>query len=244
MSSVPPVDERDQLAAEFALGVLERGERAQAERLVSEDSTFAALVEWWHERLAPLLDEIAPTEPGSELWARINAALDGSAAPRASNVVSIERALRRWKGVAATMTAVAAALLLFVAIPRPAPLAPPAPTARGAEPAPMTAAIADRGATSFMVAWSPGDRSLMVMPATVSPVANHSHELWLIPAGGKPISLGVVNAAKPLRMTMPASMAAQLIGSATLAVSAEPEGGSPTGQPTGPVIGSGKLESV
>ena len=241
MSSVPPIDERQQWAAEFALGVLEGADRASAARLASEDDAFAALVAQWHERLAPLLDEIAPAEPGPELWTRINAALDG-AGERSSNVVPIERALRRWQGIAAAMTAVAAALLLFVALPRPAPLTPsPATVTR---PAPMTAAIADKGATSFLVAWSPGERSLMVMPAAVRPVAKHSHELWLIPAGGKPISLGVISAARSQRIAMPAEMAAKLIGSATLAVSAEPEGGSPTGQPTGPVIGSGKLQTV
>ena len=240
MSSLPPFDERDQLAAEYALGVIDGPARDEAVRLAAGDPSFAALVAQWHERLAPLLDEIAPAEPGPELWARINAALDSSG-DRAANVVPIERALRRWQGIAAAMTAVAAALLLFVALPRPAPLAPPAAVA---QPAVMTASIADNGATSFLVAWSPGERSLMVMPAAVSPVANHSHQLWLIPAGGKPISLGVISAAKPLRMAMPAEMVAKLIGSATLAVSAEPEGGSPTGQPTGPVIGSGKLQTV
>ena len=236
---MPPFDERDQLAAEYALGVLDGADRANAARLASEDDAFAALVAQWHERLAPLLDEIAPARPGPDLWMRINAALDGG--DRTSNIVPIERALRRWQGIAAAMTAVAAALLLFVALPRPAPLAPPAAVA---QPAVMTASIADKGATSFVVAWSPSERSLMVMPAAVSPVANHSHQLWLIPAGGKPISLGVISAARPLRMAMPAEMIAKLIGSATLAVSAEPEGGSPTGQPTGPVIGSGKLQTV
>lgn len=242
MSSLPPFDARDQLAAEYALGVLDRAERANAERLAAEDANFSALVAWWHGRLVPLLDEIAPTEPGPDLWTRINAALDGDGA-RATNVVSIERSLRRWRGIAATMTAVAAALLLFVALPSPAPIAPP-PSPAMTQPGPMTAAIGDKGATSFLIAWSPGDRNLMVMPAAVSPVANHSHQLWLIPAGGQPISLGVISAAKPLRMAMPANMAAQLTGSATLAVSAEPEGGSPTGQPTGPVIGSGQLHNV
>ena len=239
MSVLPPFDERDRLAAEYALGVLDGADRANAARLANEDGAFAALVAQWHEQLAPLLDEIAPAEPGPALWTRINAALD--AGERTSNIVPIERALRRWQGIAAAMTAVAAALLLFVALPRPAPLAPPTAVA---QPAVMTASIADKGATSFLVAWSPDERSLMVMPAAVSPVAKHSHELWLIPAGGKPVSLGVISAAKPLRMAMPAEMVAKLIGSATLAVSAEPEGGSPTGQPTGPVIGSGKLQTV
>ena len=60
MSSVPPFDERSQLAAEYALGVLDGADRANAARLANEDDAFAALVAQWHERLAPFLDEIAP----------------------------------------------------------------------------------------------------------------------------------------------------------------------------------------
>ena len=241
MTDAVPQDERDALAAEYALGVLDGAARAEAEALAKLDPAFAAAVTRWHERFAPLLDEIAAVEPGPALWARINAALDASG-ERADNVVSIERSLKRWKGLAATMTGIAAALLVVVALPRPAPIAPvvlvqPAAT--------MTAAIAaDGGTKSFLVSWSPTDRSLVVMPADVSPVAHHSHQLWLIPEGGKPISLGVISAGHPARMVMPQALAARLIGSATLAVSAEPEGGSPTGQPTGPVIGSGKLTTV
>ena len=245
MTDTVSLDERDALAAELALGVLDGDARAEAVALAAREDAFAAAVAAWHERLAPLLDEIAAVEPGPALWNRINAALDASG-ERADNVVSIERALRRWKGIAATMGAIAAALLVVVALPRPTPIAPIAPTPVVIQQAStMTAAIAaEGGAKSFLVSWSPTDHSLMVLPAAVSPVAHHSHQLWLIPVGGKPISLGVISADRPARIAMPAEMAARIDGTATLAVSAEPEGGSPTGQPTGPVIGSGKLQTV
>jgi anti-sigma-K factor RskA len=38
------------------------------------------------------------------------------------------------------------------------------------------------------------------------------------------------------------AMARELHSGATLAISVEPAGGSPTGSPTGPVVASGKLE--
>ena len=249
MTSVPPFDKREQLAAEQALGVLDGADRTRAERLIADDAGFAARVEWWHERLAPLLDDIAAVSPSPELWVRINAALDNARdgandgeGARATNVIPIERALRRWKGLATAFGAIAAALAVVLVLPdAQTPL--PAPSA--ATPAPMTAAIAAAGATpSFTLAYSPADRSLTVIPAAVSPVAGHSHELWVIPQGGKPIALGVIDAAKPMRMTMPAAMAPHMTGTSTLAVSAEPLGGSPTGQPTGPVIGSGQLQTV
>lgn len=242
MTDILPSDERDQFAAEFALGVLDADDRARAYRLISSDPHFAAEVTSWQERLAPLLGEIVPVDPGPALWERINRALDASG-EREENVVDIQRALRRWKGVAAAMTAVAAALLVMLALPRPAPLAP-APGAVERTPA-MTASItADGGAKSFLITWSPTTRKLVVLPAAVAPVPGHSHQLWLISAGGKPISLGVIDAARPMQMPLTPSLAARLVGSSTLAVSAEPQGGSPTGQPTGPVIGSGALRPV
>ena len=242
MTDTVPLDERDALAAELALGVLDGEARAEAVALAKRDDGFAAAVAAWYERLAPLLDEIAAVEPGPALWTRINAALDASG-ERTDNVVSIERALKRWKGIAAAASAIAAALLVVVALPRPASIVPAPVVVQQATT--MTAAIAtEGGAKSFLLSWSPSDHSLMVMPADVHAVANHSHQLWLIPEGGAPISLGVISADHAARMAMPAQMAAKLIGSATLAVSAEPEGGSPTGQPTGPVIGSGKLQTV
>lgn len=240
MTSSAPFDKREQLAAEQALGVLDGADRLRAERMMAEDGDFAARVIWWQERLSPLLDDIAAVAPGPQLWARINAALDADT-ERPSNVVPIERALRRWKGVSATLGAIAAALAVVLILPEP-----PVPAPVGVEaPAPMTASIAAEGAQpSFVLAYAPTDHSLTVMPAAVSPVAGHSHQLWLIPDGGKPISLGVIDASKPMRMAMPSAMAARMIGTATLAVSAEPLGGSTTGQPTGPVIGSGKLQAV
>ena len=242
MTDPVPLDERDALAAELALGVLDGNARAAAVALAERDDAFAAAVAAWHERLAPLLDEIGAVEPGPALWIRINAALDASG-ERADNVVSIERSLKRWKGIAAAMSAIAATLLVMVALPRPAPIASTPVVVLQAST--MTAAIAaEGGAKSFLLSWSPTDRSLMVLPAAVSPVAHHSHQLWLIPEGGKPISLGVISADHPARIAMPAAMAARIDGTVTLAVSAEPEGGSPTGQPTGPVIGSGKLHTV
>lgn len=239
MSSNPPFDKHEQLAAEYALGVLAGADRVRAQRLEAENPVFADRVQWWNDRLSPLLDDIAAVEPGPALWIRINAALDGEAT---SNVVPIERALKRWKQATAALSAIAAALLVVLVLPsRETAFPPPAIEA----PAPMTASIAAEGATpSFTLAYSPADRGLTVMPAAVSPVAGHSHELWVIPEGGKPIALGVIDAARPSRMTMPVEMAPHMNGRSTLAVSAEPLGGSPTGQPTGPIIGSGKLAAV
>ena len=69
-------------------------------------------------------------------------------------------------------------------------------------------------------------------------------ELWLIPADGKPRPLGLLSADRSVTIAVPADLAALTIRNAVLAVSLEPPGGSPTGQPTGPVIAQGKLTNL
>jgi anti-sigma-K factor RskA len=68
--------------------------------------------------------------------------------------------------------------------------------------------------------------------------AQKSFELWAI-AGGPPKPLGLVSATPGKPLVVPASA----VGAAgtVLAVSLEPEGGSPTGLPTGPVLFQGKV---
>jgi len=63
----------------------------------------------------------------------------------------------------------------------------------------------------------------------------------VIPAGGKPRSLGIMGSRKQMHMRLADELATLLQQGATIAVSIEPRGGSPTGKPTGPVVASGAL---
>ena len=53
-----------------------------------------------------------------------------------------------------------------------------------------------------------------------------------------------ITAAQQSQISVPRPLAEFLQAEATLAVSLEPPGGSPTGQPTGPVIAAGKLQKI
>ena len=75
------------------------------------------------------------------------------------------------------------------------------------------------------------------MPADPS----HAHELWVIPEGGKPHSLGTMARGRQMHMRLADALAQLLQQGATIAISVEPPGGSPTGAPTGPVVASGAL---
>lgn len=65
----------------------------------------------------------------------------------------------------------------------------------------------------------------------------HAHELWLIVGDAAPVSLGLLGQTTTVALHLAPE-------GAVLAVSLEPAGGSPTGQPTGPVIAMGKLEKA
>ena len=80
---------------------------------------------------------------------------------------------------------------------------------------------------------------LAVEPLQMAPATGKSHELWAVAGNAKPVSLGLVT--RDRRSLARLGADALRDPSLTLAVSVEPEGGSPTGQPTGPVVYTGKL---
>ena len=240
-------NERDLLAAEFALGLLEGEERVNAERLLASDAAFAGEVADWHERLSPLLDEVAPVQPDPALWQRINSALDEAGRP--SNVHQLKRRLTLWRGYSAAVSAVAAALLLVIAFDafsvRPEVKSDGAAVQRPqAAPVLVANVAAEDRSAAIIVSIDPSGRSLLVSPAVITPDPGHDHQLWLIPASGTPRSLGLIAGGAPHRLPVPPPLLGQFRHDATIAISVEPVGGSPTNLPTGPVVASGKLTAI
>lgn len=233
MSSQPPSDDRRDLAAEYSLGLLTGSELAQARTLLADDPEFRAEVAGWTARLSPLLDEVQPAEPPKRLWPAIAAATGGAI----DNVVALRRRVNVWRGISVGMTALAASLAVVLLQPTPQP-----PVQSPA--APMVAMVSDEGKTMTVVAnWDPDDRQLVLAMAGDMPEdPGKAHELWVIPQGGTPRSLGTMADRPMSRMELAETLADLLSQGATIAISVEPPGGSPTGAPTGPVIASGTLE--
>lgn len=238
-------DEPDLLAAEYALGLLDGRERARAEILIASDPDFRDRAARWLRRLAPLLDEVEAASPPPGLWTRIEAAIaPGAASPAVSerisgsNVHVLRRRVGLWRGYSAAATALAASLALFLVTRPPAETPAPQPA-----PAPLVAMMEAEGSPAKLVAtYDPASRMLLVAPAAgVEAVAGHSHELWLIPADGKPRPVGLLEPGAPRRMAIPAALSGEVKAEVTLALSVEPAGGSPSGQPTGPIVAAGKL---
>jgi anti-sigma-K factor RskA len=69
-------------------------------------------------------------------------------------------------------------------------------------------------------------------------------ELWLIEGDAAPVSLGVLPEAPQARVPLDRALAARIAAGALLAISDEPEGGSPTGAPTGAVLAAGPVQEI
>lgn len=217
--------EDELLAAELALGVLAGEGRAAAERRAGRDAQFAALVADWQARLAPWAEAIPDAAPPAHVWDTIAAELP--APPRRAG---LWQNLAFWRGFALASGVLAAACigaLIYLSTLSPAP--------------PLVALISGGGHHHFVATVDAKRASIAVVPAAFSADPTRVPELWLIPPGGKPHPLGLLRGDREVTIAIPPELAGDAVRNATLAVSLEPPGGSPTGQPTGPVIGTGKL---
>ena len=233
----PELPDDEALAAEHALGVLTARERADAERRMASDPAFAAEVAAWRLRLAPLVESVEAVAPPAGLWPQIERRLAAN-----DNTAGVARRLRFWRSATMGSMAVAAASLAavaFLAARPPEIITRPPPPMR-----PMMDArlMSDGGQPLFLAAYDPMRKSILVaslVPPGADP--NHSHELWLIPADGKPRSLGLIEPGASTAMPMSEPMAAMTVEGASLAVSVEPLGGSKQDGPSGPLAAVGKL---
>lgn len=230
--------DREALAAEHALNVLAGSEGAEARKMETRDGTFAGEVARWRGRLASLFDEVEAVLPPGDVWNKIEVVTHPGHA--ASNVVALRRTANRWRAMAVGMTALAASLG-WVIIRQPQTAPPPVVQAQGA---PLVAMLGDSDKQMKVVAsWDPAGRQLVVAVAGDMPVdPSHAHELWVIPAGGEPRSLGTMPPVRKMHMQLADALAQLLKQGATIAISVEPPGGSPSGKPTGPVVVSGSLD--
>jgi len=232
---IAPEDESRVLAAEYVLGVLSAEERHAVETRMAEQASFAREVAEWEERLGGMASYVGAATPPVQTWLRIQASLGEqlSAAPRPT---SIWQSLTFWRGLSlgsSVLAAACVAALVYVGTRLPPQVAR----------TPMLATLtgAKTKMPNFVAAIGADGRSLTIVPAALLTTDKRSMELWLIPQGGKPASLGLISAGQPVQLNLPPELLKHVGTGATLAVSLEPPGGSPTGQPTGEVIAHGNL---
>jgi anti-sigma-K factor RskA len=219
------------IAAEYVLGVLDAAERREVERRLAREPGLASEVALWEERLSGLADAVAPVAPSDAVWSRIERATGTVARPP-----SVWQSLTFWRSFAIASAALAAASIAALTYIGLVP---------GARMPLMATLSGSAGQPNFVASVATTGNTLVIMPAALLTNDPRAYELWLIPTGEtRPRPLGLIQPGQPIRLDIPSDLAGRVTPDATLAVSLEPPGGSPTGLPTGPVIAAGKLTNM
>lgn len=214
---------QDRLAAEYVVGTLHGAARRRFERLMLAYPTLCEAVHGWERQLNAFTASLPEEQPPKRVWKRIR-----------TRIGPTRRPLGEWLGwpvAAFTATAAAAVMAVYLVMAVPTPQAN------------YVAIIADNAAEPIWTVTADPEDGAMTISA-VGPVdapKSKALELWLMPpaSGDKPRSLGLLPEEGSRQFALPVD-AARAAG-AGLAVSVEPPGGSPTGQPTGPVVYQARL---
>lgn len=202
----------DLLAAEYALGTLRGAARRSFERRRQREPFVDRRVSAWEERFALLALRLKPVAPSAGLWPAIERRIGGGTRSA-------------WRALAAAVALVAVLGFGWIVWQE---LRPPQATAEFAGAAGETLWHVELAAR--------GDRLEVAAIGTVRVPDARARELWALPEGGAPVSLGLMPASGAARLALDSRQRAALAAAANIAVSDEPEGGSPTGAPTGEVL--------
>lgn len=226
----------DVVAAEFVLGVLTEAERADAARRVDTDRQFAMRVAAWQERFSGMNDAYGETEPPADAWNRIEDQLFRFDPTQKVPNAGLWTSLVFWRALAISAFAMVAVLSVAFLM-RDAP--------RVVVPGPeLVASLSASDSDAAFVALRLSDGTLQVTSFGAPPPEGRDLELWAIAGDSAPVSLGLLAADGAVTAVLPGGIADLDPSQLTLAVSVEPQGGSPTGQPTGPVVAVGKLKKI
>ncbi|ALN57140.1 anti-sigma factor [Lysobacter yananisis] len=236
----------DVQAGEYVLGVLDERERRLAELRVETDPAFARLVGDWQRRLAALIEEIEPVAAPAQLWPRLRVRL-GWSPVQGERPRGLWHSAGFWRGAAAAAAALAVVAWWSGRAPTPAPVAPPLadkpPLMIEHQPAfPVTRLARDDGSAGWLASIDLRHAKVMTMavPTPEDPQGRVA-ELWLIPKGEAPRSLGLISTEWADSLKVSPEALSKLAAGATLAITLEPPGGAPHGVPTGPIVAKGNI---
>lgn len=211
------------LAAEYVLGLLSDEElRAFELRLVSERN-LRDLVEAWQVHFSDLAEEVPERAPPASVWKAIEARLFTQEQPFWRRLL-VGRAF-----LGAALAGLFALAVVQLGWLEPEPVAP------------LTAELAsETQGPVARIELDPDTGRVAAELIALFPEEGRARELWLIQGENAPVSLGLLAPGQVVALTVPDALRPALAG-ALLAISDEPEGGSPTGQPTGAVLAAGPI---
>lgn len=244
----PEGSDPDMLAGEMALGVLEGEALAEAQRRMA-DRAFAEQVAWWRNRLGALSEQASAVAPSDGVWRAIDLQLDADGHQGADvhrlRTPRERHGPSRWSIATALggLAAAAAAVVIYLSTPVPEPVLPPVGV-----PAAGTVLIAqlqgEDGNMRLASVLDPASGRLTLSIAGLAAEAGTSPELWVVPEGGAPVSLGLIPQAGSAERSLSPEQAELLIPGATLAVTFEDEATAPHDAPTPPIVLAGTLDRV
>jgi len=247
----------DQLAASYALGTLRGGARRRFETLARDNAPLRAAALIWQSRLASVAELQPELAPSPAVWKRIEnlVSADQQAramqAARAASQAPVSAPASRWwsslgwwrgataAGAFATMIAVVTGLSLTQHLN--SQVRELSAQLSQTPDIQYVAVLADGKATaSMLVTFDPKNKKLVLKRvSSFQAQPGKSLELWALPPGAAPRSLGVLADQPVMQLTATESGLREV---PMLAITLEPQGGVPPGSgPTGPLLFKGAL---
>ncbi|MEY2342066.1 anti-sigma factor [Acidithiobacillus sp. IBUN Pt1247-S3] len=217
----------EQMAAAYVIGSLRGRARLRFARLLQQDIVLAQMVERWEDALLPALLPARAQSAPARVWHGIQAQLPKTRLARETSRHTARAAQLPWWRRLALWQGVSAALAVAIVVTWLWPSAPQMP---------MLAVVNNsQGQATWVFHASAHHMRLVTLRHTVIP-ADKSLQLWAIVPGKKPVSMGLLPMQAGETPILPAPDDMNLSHARLLAVTMEPAGGSPTGQPTGPIL--------
>ncbi len=254
----------DQLAARNAVGALRGGARRRLEAHSRQSALVRARILLWQERMASMMElplsTTSSATPSPNVWKRIENSLQSlptrvmQSSPLLlqlqNSMDRLTKHLAWWRAGAALagITAVVGGLVSLQSTQsnelrgqQIAQLEKQLQQQTAQQQVQYVAVLADeKSNASVLVTFDPGKNRLVLQRVGgYTEAADKSLQLWALPPGQAPQSLGVMGGDKVLKLT---AAEAQIRNAPTLAISLEPKGGVPSSTgPTGPVLFKGAL---
>ena len=218
-------ERRRALAADYAIGLMPPTARKRFEHLLQDDAPLRAELARWNTHLSQLTEPLVEQPVPDHVWQAIVARIE----PQTLHVPA-RRPFWSWVRLSALACSLLIALTVGLLYNRDSVQYKATLLSGTAQPGLSIEAHSDY---------------LAVRPLELAAVdGGRSLELWAIPVEGKPVSLGLIPRDGDGRIVLSQSQQQLIRIPVVLAVSLEPQGGSPTGQPTGPVLYQGPLASL
>ncbi len=231
------------LAAEYVLGTMKGGARRRFNEYLLDNRALREEVVKWEAHFTPLTEAIPPIAPPARVWSAIEARtikkqtqlsagnLKQNAAESSASKGLFQN-INFWRNWGLGASALAASLLVVTSLGMLQP-----------KDAMLTAVLEDQGVARMVVEQPNSNLITVKMVKPWKADDGKSLQLWVMPKDGVPRSIGIINQDGTTKISM-GDMDSMLNNGTAFALSKEPRGGSPTGQPTGMILCKGVIAKM